>query len=264
MEIDSILTDNPDSNAFDSLKADGINIVLLHPDTDMAAEAKNLKSRDVELLVVDAYDGNVPQAFQQAFGKAIVFPTSPAKAPLEVIEAETALRNQNAHIKKDTPRHKSSDPTPEEEWADALHVNYDPEEVARNEEAAIKQQTLNPTEDKSPTVDQTSVQPQPQSQQVSPGGGPQYFQAPGMEVKTENEPMPDTYLIWSVLITVFCCLIPGVIAIIYSASVSSKYYAGNIEGAKRASRRAQIWCIVSIIAGILWATFYLPLTLFMG
>ncbi|MCH5213663.1 MAG: CD225/dispanin family protein [Muribaculaceae bacterium] len=76
--------------------------------------------------------------------------------------------------------------------------------------------------------------------------------------------MPDTYLVWSVIITILCCLIPGIIAIIYSSSVSSKYFAGDIEGAKRASRRAQIWCIVSVVAGIIWATLYLPLTLFLG
>lgn len=75
--------------------------------------------------------------------------------------------------------------------------------------------------------------------------------------------MPETYLVWSVIITLLCCLIPGVVAIIFSASVSSKYYAGDIEGARRASRNAQIWCIVSIIAGIVWATLYMPLTLFL-
>lgn len=76
--------------------------------------------------------------------------------------------------------------------------------------------------------------------------------------------MPETYLVWSVIITILCCLIPGIIAIIYSASVSSKYYQGNLEGAKRASRMAQIWCIVSVVTGIIWATLYLPLALFVS
>lgn len=106
----------------------------------------------------------------------------------------------------------------------------------------------------------------------SPGQGGQYgggepgrnpYQ-PYYEDEQRREPMPDTYLVWSVVITILCCLIPGIIAIIYSSSVSSKYFAGDIEGAKRASRRAQIWCIVSVLAGIVWATLYLPLTLFLG
>ena len=78
------------------------------------------------------------------------------------------------------------------------------------------------------------------------------------------EPMPDSYLIWSVLATVLCCLIPGIIAIIYSASVSTRYYAGDLNGARRASDRAQIWVIVSIVTGIVWSALYLPLMLLTG
>ncbi|MCH5230394.1 MAG: CD225/dispanin family protein [Muribaculaceae bacterium] len=73
--------------------------------------------------------------------------------------------------------------------------------------------------------------------------------------------MPSTWLIWSVLITVFCCFIPGIIAIIYSSQVSSRYYAGDIEGARRASRNAEIWIIVSFVLGVLSATLYLPFML---
>ena len=76
--------------------------------------------------------------------------------------------------------------------------------------------------------------------------------------------MPDNYLAWSVIVTILCCLIPGIIAIIFSASVSSKYYRGDLEGARRASRNAQIWCIISIVSGIIWATLYIPLALFLS
>ena len=53
----------------------------------------------------------------------------------------------------------------------------------------------------------------------------------------------------------------GIAAIIFSASVSSKYYAADYEGAKRASRQAEIWIIIAIVAGIITNALYLPLTL---
>ncbi|MCH5233846.1 MAG: CD225/dispanin family protein [Muribaculaceae bacterium] len=86
----------------------------------------------------------------------------------------------------------------------------------------------------------------------------------GAEGPDGSEPMPSTYLIWSILVTVFCCFIPGIIAIIFSSMVSSKYYAGDIEGSRRASRQAEIWIIVSVVLGVLAATLYLPFMLIGG
>lgn len=74
-------------------------------------------------------------------------------------------------------------------------------------------------------------------------------------------PMPSTWLVWSVVCTVLCCTLPGIIAILQSARVSSRYYAGDIEGAQRASRNAEIWIIISFVLGVISNTLYIPLTL---
>ncbi len=71
--------------------------------------------------------------------------------------------------------------------------------------------------------------------------------------------MPPTYLVWSVLMTIFCCTIPGIVAIIFSAQVSSKFYQGDIEGSRRASRNAEIWIIISFVLGVITSTLWLPL-----
>ena len=76
-----------------------------------------------------------------------------------------------------------------------------------------------------------------------------------------NEPMPSTYLVWSVICTILCCFIPGIVAIINSTKVSSKYFAGDIEGAKRASRNAEIWIIISFVLGVITNTLYIPLSI---
>ena len=54
-------------------------------------------------------------------------------------------------------------------------------------------------------------------------------------------PMPPTYLVWSILVTIFLCRIAGIVAIVYSTQVSSCYYAGNYEGAEYASHQARLW-----------------------
>ncbi|MDE5996949.1 MAG: CD225/dispanin family protein [Muribaculaceae bacterium] len=75
------------------------------------------------------------------------------------------------------------------------------------------------------------------------------------------EPMPPTYLVWSVIMTILCCTIPGIVAIIFSAKVSSKFYQGDIEGARRASHNAEIWIIISFVLGVLSNTLYIPLAI---
>lgn len=79
--------------------------------------------------------------------------------------------------------------------------------------------------------------------------------------QTSSEPMPPTYLVWSVVCTILCCFIPGIIAIINSAKVSSRYYEGNIEASRRASRNAEIWIIISFVLGVISNTLILPLQL---
>lgn len=76
--------------------------------------------------------------------------------------------------------------------------------------------------------------------------------------------MPPTYLVLSVIITLVCCFVPGLVAIFFSAQVSSKYYAGDYGGAARASKRAEIWIIVSFVLGLISATLYFPLMLVRG
>lgn len=75
------------------------------------------------------------------------------------------------------------------------------------------------------------------------------------------EPMPRNWFLLSVLVTILCCFIPGILAIIYSTRVSNLYYKGDIEGSRRASRNAEIWIIVSFCLGVLSATLYMPMTI---
>ncbi|MCM1076128.1 MAG: CD225/dispanin family protein [Bacteroides sp.] len=75
-------------------------------------------------------------------------------------------------------------------------------------------------------------------------------------------PMPDNYLIWSILATICCCLPTGIIAIIYASKVSPAYYRGDYMAAMDASSKAQMWLIISFVAGLICAPFSVLLSSF--
>lgn len=66
-----------------------------------------------------------------------------------------------------------------------------------------------------------------------------------------NNLPPKTWLVESILVTIFCCQILGIISIIYAAGVESKFYRGDIAGAESASGTAKTLVLVSIGFGVL-------------
>ena len=68
----------------------------------------------------------------------------------------------------------------------------------------------------------------------------------------ENKPIPPSnYLALSIITTLLCCQVFGIIAIIYAAQVNSKYVAGDYAGAERSSRYARNWSFAGIGIGLL-------------
>jgi len=56
-----------------------------------------------------------------------------------------------------------------------------------------------------------------------------------------NQQPPDSFLVWSILATILCCLPFGIAAIVNSSRVESRWYAGDYEGARRAASNARMW-----------------------
>ena len=250
--FDCLLTDDTESPVARAFKEDGIEVVVMNSETDLDSMVEKFKADDVKLLVADGFEGEVPSILKDYFGKGLIELHNAVEAPLDVIKAADALYADEhpETIKKIQPETKDSKGT-EDEWADALGENTPKAEENVPPVPPVKQAWFRPAAQQPPQTPQQRWGRQSEAPQQ------QFAQASA----EQQEPMPDTYLVWSVIITIIFSMIPGIIAIIYSSKVSSRYYAGNIEGAKRASRTAQIWCIVSIILGILWMTFYLPLVL---
>ncbi len=187
-----------------------------------------------------------PRAIVAALNRLSAPPEIHAAAPQPDLNPETAADFQSAPpaIPGITP---PPTPSPAEEWAETLGMNFDEEKL--NSVNAAAEQARTSAE---PNSGFGTVPPAPAGNQAESG-----FPGPG----NENRVMPPTYLVWSVVMTLLCCLPAGIVAIIFACQVSSKFYAGDYEGAVKASERAQIWIIVSFVLGIMANTLYLPLML---
>jgi hypothetical protein len=69
--------------------------------------------------------------------------------------------------------------------------------------------------------------------------------------RNPNSVPPKTWLVESILVTIFCCQILGIISIIFSAGVESKFYRGDIAGAENSSNTAKTLVIISVVFGLL-------------
>ncbi|MEV7967589.1 CD225/dispanin family protein [Sphaerisporangium sp. NPDC088356] len=78
-----------------------------------------------------------------------------------------------------------------------------------------------------------------------PGGGygqPPYGGGPAV---------PDNHLVAAILTTLFCCLPFGIVSIVKSSQVNSKWAVGDYQGAIAASEEAKTWWKRALIWGII-------------
>lgn len=172
-----------------------------------------------------------PESLEQKIHKIeySLYPRAIVAALRNISEAETSAIPVQSSSPTPPPM-----PSPAEEWADTLGVRYD--------ENILQSPPPTPGET---TPDKNTGRPTSSSS----------------ENGNELPPMPSNYLVWSVIMTVVCCLPAGIAAIIFSSQVNSKYYAGDYEGARKASERAQLWIIISFVIGVIANTLYLPIML---
>lgn len=65
-----------------------------------------------------------------------------------------------------------------------------------------------------------------------------------------------TYLAGAIIVTVLCCMPPGVVAIVYAAMALSANNAGRYDMAHQYSRNARIWTWVGFGLGLAWLVPY--------
>jgi len=65
------------------------------------------------------------------------------------------------------------------------------------------------------------------------------------------------YLVQAILVTLFCCLPFGIVAIVFAAQVNAKLAAGDFDGALYYSNNARTWCWVSFWLALVPMVLYL-------
>jgi hypothetical protein len=76
-----------------------------------------------------------------------------------------------------------------------------------------------------------------------------------------SRPIPKTWLVESILVTLFCCLPFGIAGIVNASKVESKYNMGDYEGALNASNEASKWTRIAFWIGVAGGIIYLILWL---
>lgn len=76
-----------------------------------------------------------------------------------------------------------------------------------------------------------------------------------MENFNSNRP-PKTWLIESILVTLFCCLPFGVVGIVNASKVESRFRMGDIEGAYNNAAEAKKWITIGFWLGLVTNTIY--------
>ncbi|UIR57889.1 CD225/dispanin family protein [Sphingobacterium sp. SRCM116780] len=98
------------------------------------------------------------------------------------------------------------------------------------------------------------------NQQNNPFNSPQNTPFNSSQNNPFNNPqqvIPRTWLVESILVTIFCCLPFGIVGIANAAKVESKFYAGDFEGSQRASDEAKKWTKISFFVQIALYASYL-------
>ncbi len=74
-----------------------------------------------------------------------------------------------------------------------------------------------------------------------------------------------TYLVQAILVTIFCCMPFGIVAIVYAAQVESKQSAGDYDGALRSSDTARRWCWYAALSWVaIFGVMFVMQMLFLG
>lgn len=260
LRVEMVVSDrDEDGGALSALAGKGVETVCIPAEKWVESPAEVLAfltERNIELLALDAFGVELPEEIKGAFSGKIVTLTTPEEAPREVVAAFAKIDDGDKESPEE-PREASAPKSVDEEWAETLKIPFDSTK-------------LRSTPPPVPGAGHRQVPPVGHSPFHGAPGRPEPVEAPrpvpgampgGGFKEPAREPMPSTYFAWAVVMTIICCTIPGIVAIVFSSQVSTRYAVGDIEGARRASRNAEIWIIVSFVLGVVSAVLYLPMML---
>ncbi|MFI6319128.1 CD225/dispanin family protein [Nonomuraea sp. NPDC050556] len=75
---------------------------------------------------------------------------------------------------------------------------------------------------------------------------------------------PNNHLVMAILTTILCCLPLGIVSIVFSSQVNSKWAAGDYQGAIDSAEKAKKWWIASLATGVVVGILYIILVVGLG
>ncbi len=97
----------------------------------------------------------------------------------------------------------------------------------------------------------------------APPPGQPGMPGPGMPGGAPPASVPNN-LILAILVTLFCCLPGGIVAIVFATQVNSKLAAGDVAGAMDASKKAKMISLISAGIGLAFIIIYVILMVVVG
>lgn len=79
--------------------------------------------------------------------------------------------------------------------------------------------------------------------------------------RSRRRSKPANHLVGAILVTLFCCLPLGVVAIVYASQVDEKYRSGDHFGAREAAHKAKNWMWIAFAFGLISIFAYAALAL---
>src|SRR6476646_91982 len=80
--------------------------------------------------------------------------------------------------------------------------------------------------------------------------------SPGYPPQQPAGQAPNNYLVWSILVTLFCCLPFGIVAIVKSSQVNGLWAQGRYAEAQATAESAKKWVIWSAVSGVVVGVIY--------
>lgn len=107
---------------------------------------------------------------------------------------------------------------------------------------------------------------QPPAPYTPPAGyQPPQYQPPGyQQPMMPGQGQVPNYLVWSIIVTLCCCLPGGIVSIVYAVQANSKSSAGDLAGAMEAAGKAKTWLLISAIAGAVISIAYFAIMMAAG
>lgn len=85
-----------------------------------------------------------------------------------------------------------------------------------------------------------------------------------METPVTGQKPPKSWLVESILVTIFCCLPLGIVGIVNATRVESRFYSGDVAGANQASADAAKWTKIGFWIGLTCTVLYIIFVVVLG